>query len=294
MKSAVQKVRQRRFDFPILDKETSFNDESAIAGLRKRDLLVAFRREQFVPYYQPKLDIQTGKPIGVEILGRWLHPELGTLLPNRFITLLERFGLIDEFTECLLVQSLALASDFATSGKGINLALNVSALSLRDESLCKLISGIVKESGISPDRFTIELTETAQPDASTAVVDSLTSLRLQGFHISIDDFGTGYSSLKQLTKFPFTELKIDRIFVNDARSRPKVMSVLETIVELARKLQLRTVAEGIETEEELVLLQSLGCDMAQGFLFAHPMPQKMLETYLQQLSRSSATCCSDL
>lgn len=294
MKSAVQKLGSRPVSSFLLDEKAQVGAMNPSTGMHKRDILAAFRHEQFVPYYQPKLSLQTGEPTGVEILGRWLHPDLGTLHPDSFIPLLEQFELIDELTECLLVQSLPLARELAAEGKDIGLALNVSALSLRNESLPNRITGAVKEFGISPDRLTIELTETMKPESGRAVVDSLTSLRLQGFHISIDDFGTGHSSLKQLCKFPFTELKIDRFFVTDAQSSPKILDTLESIVKLAKKLQLRTVAEGVETRAELVHLQSLGCDMAQGYFFAHPMSLEMVKPYLQQLSPVAPSYCAAL
>lgn len=271
-------------------KANCSRNESAVPRWNEQELLAAFRHQQFVPYYQPKLDLRTGEPTGVEILGRWAHPELGVLLPDRFIEQMEQNSLIDRLTECLLLQSLSFAKDCNVAGKAIGLALNVSAISLRDAYLPQLISGMLKDFGLRPDQFTIEVTETVQSDRSDSVVESLSYLQTQGFQISIDDFGTGYSSLKLLSRMPFTELKIDRTFVNMAHRQAKSAAILETIVQLADKLHLRTVAEGIETEAQIELLRTLGCDVGQGFLIAHPMPQKMLAMYLEQPFPLTSEC----
>ena len=247
----------------------------------RQEMQAAVRNGQFVPFYQPQIDLTTGKPLGVEILGRWAHPQRGMLLPDQFIPLMERYALIDELTECLLAQTLALAKRCAAAGSELGFALNVSPLSLRGTRFAHRICGVLRESGLDPHRITIELTETAPSDRPGNVVHSLTCLRTQGFQLSADDFGTGYSSLKLLSQVPFTGLKIDRTFVTKVHARKKAAAILESIMHLAGRLRLRTVAEGIETEEEAVFLRSLGCEAGQGFLFARPMCEQDLIGFLE-------------
>jgi len=241
----------------------------------------AIRNGQFVPFYQPQIDLMTGQPVGVEILARWAHPRRGLLLPDQFIPLMERYGLIDQLTECLLAQALAFAKGCAETGTELGFALNVSPVSLRDVKLARGICGLLRESGLEPHLITIEVTETAPSDRSGNVAHSLACLRTQGFKVSIDDFGTGYSSLKLLSQVPFTELKIDRTFVTKVHARKKAAAILESIMHLAGGLGLRTVAEGIETEEEAVFLRSLGCEAGQGYLFARPMSGQDLTGFLE-------------
>ncbi|MFC3106569.1 EAL domain-containing protein [Undibacterium arcticum] len=248
----------------------------------RSELVSALNGNQFVPFFQPKIDLDTGVPTCVEILARWNHPDLGMLPPSQFVELMEQEGLIDQLTGSLLLQSLACARECAASGRDIGFAINVSPLTLQDARTPTRICSLVKACGLSPARITIEVTETASAKSFTRVLESLTRLRMQGFEISVDDFGMGYSSLQQLSRMPFTELKIDRSFISDVSSNTKSAAILESIIQLAGKLRLRTVAEGIETSDELDLVQSLGCGVGQGFLLGRPMAQPDLIDYLEQ------------
>lgn len=248
----------------------------------RQELVTALDREQFVPFYQPKIDLRTGLPNGVEILGRWRHPDLGILMPDEFIELMERHDLIGRLTECLLLQSLSFAREHEVAGEDIGFAINVSPVTLRDTRTPGRMHGLLKEFGLCAGQFTIEVTETAPSDSCAPVLESLTRLRMYGFQIAVDDFGTGYSSLKLLSGMPFTELKIDRSFVAGARCKAKSAAILESIMYLAGKLRLRTVAEGIETGDDIDFLRSLGCDTGQGFLLGRPMPQADLLRYLKE------------
>jgi EAL domain-containing protein (putative c-di-GMP-specific phosphodiesterase class I) len=248
----------------------------------RNELVAALNGNQFVPFFQPKVDLDTGVPSCVEILARWNHPDLGILPPSQFVDLMEQEGLIDQLTGCLLLQSLGCARECAASGKGIGFAINVSPLTLQDARTPTRIGALVKACGLAPAQITIEVTETASSRNFTRVLESLTRLRMQGFEISADDFGMGYSSMQQLSRMPFTELKIDRAFIADAPSSKKSAAILESMIQLAGKLRLRTVAEGIETREELDFVQSLGCDAGQGFLPGRPMAQPELIDYLAE------------
>lgn len=255
----------------------------------RRELQAAIRNGQFVPFYQPQIDLVSGQPVGVEILGRWAHPRRGLLLPDQFIPLMERYALIDQLTECLLTEALACAKGCAASRNELGFALNVSLISLRDTGLARRICGMLRESGLEPHRITIEVTETAPPDKSGNVIHALACLRTQGFKVSADDFGTGYSSLKLLSQVPFTALKIDRTFVNKVHARRKAAAIVESITHLAGKLGLGTVAEGIETEEEAAFLRALGCETGQGYLLARPMSGCDLARFLEMESVDAAT-----
>ena len=234
------------------------------------DMARAIRRNEFIPFFQPKIDLATGTASCVEILARWIHPDLGILPPRQFISLIEQAGLIDEFTDSVFRQSLLGARDNKLMD-GVGMAMNFSSATLENPRFASRICSMVNEHGIPFDQITIEVTETTFPENFSSVLASLSILRDRGFRISIDDFGTGYSSLKLLSKLPFTELKIDRIFIAGISEGRKLTGILEAIVQLARKMHLRTVAEGIETKAQLDFIQSLGCNVGQGFYFSAAM-----------------------
>jgi EAL domain-containing protein (putative c-di-GMP-specific phosphodiesterase class I) len=236
----------------------------------KDEMAKAIRCNEFIPFFQPKIDLATGTSSCVEILARWNHPDLGILPPSQFISLVEQAGLIDEFTDSLFRQSLLNARNNKLM-HGVGMAMNFSSATLQNPRVSSRICSMVSEHGIPFDQITIEVTETTFPENYSSVLKSLSNLRTKGFHISIDDFGTGYSSLKLLSKFPFTELKIDRIFIAGISKDRKLTEILETIVQLARKLHLSTVAEGIETKAQLDFIQNLGCNVGQGFYFSAAM-----------------------
>ena len=234
------------------------------------DVRVAIHRNEFIPFFQPKIDLATGISSCVEMLARWNHPELGILPPSQFIELVESAGLIDEFTDNLFRQSLVSAADNVASGNYIGIAINFSLLSLQNLQAPRRICSLLDEYGFPYDQITIEVTESATSENFSSVIKSLTTLRSQGFKISIDDFGTGYSSLKLLSKIPFTELKIDRMFIAGISENKKLTDILESIVHLAEKLNLSTVAEGIETKAQLDFIRTLGCNVGQGFYLGSP------------------------
>jgi EAL domain-containing protein (putative c-di-GMP-specific phosphodiesterase class I)/CheY-like chemotaxis protein len=243
----------------------------APAAWSRRELAAALDAGQFVPFFQPKLDFASARPAGAEILTRWQHPQLGILAPAHFIEPMENMGLIGRLTETIFRQALAGAGQAHTPDGGMALALNISPRTLQNVGLPERILALVREYGVAPERITIEMTETAIVRHPRAVLATVTRLRMHGFKISIDDFGTGYASLLQLSDIPFTELKIDRAFVSGMPGCRKTRSILESILLLARKLRLHTVAEGIETQDESDILKSLGCRSGQGYLFARPM-----------------------
>lgn len=264
-----------------------YAEENSSSNQWSRDeLLSAIQDNQFVPYFQPKIDLATGLPVCSETLARWNHPELGVLPPNQFIEVMEQENLIDQFTDSLLHQVLARAKGGLACSRQIGIAINISPLTLGNPFMANHISSLVKAYGIASERITIEVTETACAKDFNRLLSSLTRLRMQGFGISADDFGTGYSSLEELNRMPFTEIKIDRMFVAGIANSQKSEAILEFVVQLAARLKLRTVAEGIETEGELDFIRSLGCSLGQGYYLGSPMKYENWMDYLNTFAWS--------
>jgi len=245
------------------------------------ELESALRAGQFVPYYQPKIELKSGKPVGVEVLARWNHPEYGMLSPVVFIEAMEKTGLVDELFNRLFSLSLGHAEAWMANKWDIGMAINASPRTLQNVALPDQLKTKVEQHGICAHSVTIEITETASASDADGIESAVCRLRAHGFKISVDDFGTGFSGLQQLSALPFTELKIDRSFVAGMMEKEKSVAILESIVGLANRLCLNTVAEGIETKGELEFIQSLGCRVGQAFFFAKPMPQDELISYLR-------------
>jgi EAL domain-containing protein (putative c-di-GMP-specific phosphodiesterase class I) len=246
----------------------------------KKEIRHALQNNEFIPYFQPKFDLVTGLPNGVEMLARWNHPTLGVLPPSAFIPVMEQTGLIDCLSESLFTQSLECVNEWSRIGYGIGLAINLSPLTLQNTDMPNHIGTLVRRYAVAPSRITIEVTETAVSENISGVLESMTRLRMQGFSIAVDDFGTGYSSLLQLSEMPFTEIKIDRNFVTGATENKKATVIAESIVDLAKKLNLHTVAEGVETRAELDFIKKLGCETGQGYFLAKPMNHVGLMKFL--------------
>jgi EAL domain-containing protein (putative c-di-GMP-specific phosphodiesterase class I)/ActR/RegA family two-component response regulator len=231
----------------------------------------ALDADEFEPWFQPKVAISTGHVVGVEALARWRHG--GEVIgPARFVPLLEREGLIGELTRRMLERSCRWLRRWAEAGLELKLSVNVSMLDLVDVDAADRYQRIVGDCGVRPRDVVIEVTESSVMGEAAHALNVLARLRLKGFGLSIDDFGTGYSSLAQLSQVPFTELKIDRGFIGGAPSQPRKRAVVETSLDLARKLQLNVVAEGVESVEEWQMLAELGCQQVQGFLISPAIP----------------------
>jgi EAL domain-containing protein (putative c-di-GMP-specific phosphodiesterase class I)/ActR/RegA family two-component response regulator len=243
------------------------------------ELAQGIEREQLLLHYQPQLNLHTCQLEGVEALVRWQHPERGLLMPDAFISLAESSGLIAPLTEWVLRDAIRQAALWRRSGLDIGVSINLSAQTLRELDLPDRIAATTAAAGLNPGRITLEITESGMTDLDS-LLDITTRLRLKGFLLAIDDFGTGFSSLTQLRRLPFTELKLDRTFVSGAAADGDSRSLVESSVNLAKRLQLKTVAEGIETEEEWNLLVWMGVDLGQGYHMARPMPSdKILPWY---------------
>ena len=221
------------------------------------------------------MEIGSGHVVGVEALARWRHGD-AMIGPVHFIPVFEREGMIDAFTDRMLARACHWRRLWAQQGVELKVAVNVSMLNLTRIEAADRFQRIVGDHGVKPRDVVIEVTESSVMSEAAHALNVLARLRLKGFGLSIDDFGTGYSSLAQLSQIPFTELKIDQGFVTGAVRQPRKRAVVEASLELARKLQLSAVAEGVETVEEWQMLAELDCQLAQGFLISPALPGEQL------------------
>jgi EAL domain-containing protein (putative c-di-GMP-specific phosphodiesterase class I)/AmiR/NasT family two-component response regulator len=242
----------------------------------------ALARGEIIPWFQPQAEFGNGKIIGVEALARWRLADGQMVPPAVFVPVMEAGGLIDELTSLMLVQSCAWWKRWQARGLDLKISVNVSAHNLTGPEVADRYEAVLREHGLSPEQVILEITESSVMSDTARGLGMLARLRLKGFGLSVDDFGTGYSSLSQLSQIPFTELKIDRGFVSGAPNQPRKRAMIETSLDLARKLDLKVVAEGVETIEEWQLLAGLGCDFAQGYLISPPVPGEQLPDAIQR------------
>jgi diguanylate cyclase (GGDEF)-like protein len=257
------------------------------------DLRVAVEThpEQFAVYYQPKIDITSGKVVSAEALVRWSHPSLGIVNPDQFIPLAEATGLIERLTAHVLSTALAECAQWVNSGHDISVAVNLSPRTVAQQDLPALVQRMLSAAGLSPDRLILEITESSVMGEPERTVPVLNRLAADGICLSLDDFGTGYSSLSYLQRLPVRELKIDRSFVAGLTSDDAVSSraLIRSMTALAVNLGLRVVAEGIEEKRQLDELAALGCHVAQGYLISRPLPPSDLHQWLRAHHSGSAT-----
>jgi len=244
------------------------------------DLRLALEREELALVYQPQLRLADGKLLGIEALLRWQHPELGPVSPAEFIPIAESTGLILPIGDWVLRQGLQQLQRWDAAGLGeLTIAVNLSAVQFRDPRLSERIAQLLLESGLPAQRLEIELTESCamiNPQGSIATMESLRRLQIP---VAIDDFGTGYSSLSYLKRFKVARLKIDQSFVRDLHLDPDDRAIVRAIIGLAEHLGMRTVAEGVETAEQLAWLRAHGCDEAQGYFFSRPLAPEALQAW---------------
>ncbi len=242
---------------------STFTLEQIVAGLKN---------DEFEPFFQPKVDLVTGQVKGAEALARWRHPRDGIIAPELFIPLLEQTGWIDDLMWAMLKKSARVCRDWReTSALDVTMSVNLSIKSLAAKGCADRLVELVRAENLAPKHMVLEITESATTTDVGQVLENLARLRMKGFGLSIDDYGTGYSSIQQLTRIAFTELKIDHSFVAAAARQPSARVILESSLDMARKLGITSVAEGIETQQDWDLLHELGCELAQGYFIARPM-----------------------
>ncbi|MBX6393299.1 MAG: EAL domain-containing response regulator [Burkholderiales bacterium] len=260
-------------------------DEASRPEAVTEDLLrAAIEAQEIVPYFQPKVRIADGRMAGAEVLARWQHPEYGMIEPARFIPLAERGGLIEPLTWLMLEHAMEQAHRWQRTGRTWTLSVNLSLNHLEQANVADAIASLADRWDVPHERIVLEVTESLAAQNLAPILGNLARLRLKGFGVAIDDYGTGYSSLEQLSRMPFTELKIDRSFVSGAAHRATLRTILGSSIELARQLNLESVAEGVEHEDDLALLRELGCDLAQGQLISPPLSAEQLEDWLRSRS----------
>ena len=241
----------------------SFTLEEIVAGLKN---------DEFEPFFQPKVDLATGQVKSAEALARWRHPREGMVAPSAFIETLEENGQLDALTRIILRRSAAFCRQWrAASALDVTVSVNLSIKSLADVQLAERVTELVRSENLEPRHMILEVAEAAATTNVGHVLENLSRLRMKGFGLSIDDYGTGYSSLQQLTRIALTELKIDRSIVANAARQKSARAILESSLDMARKLNIPSVAAGVETQQDLVLLRQLCCQLAQGYFIAKPM-----------------------
>ncbi|HMB42850.1 MAG TPA: EAL domain-containing response regulator, partial [Luteimonas sp.] len=234
------------------------------------------------PHFQPQAEFSNGKIVGVEALARWQLPDGRMVPPVSFVPMIESAGLIDDLTTHMLVESCRWYARWKSAGLDLRVSVNVSASNLTGPEVADRYEKILREHGMPPEDMILEITESSVMSDTARGLGMLARLRLKGFGLSVDDFGTGYSSLSQLSQIPFTELKIDQGFVGGSPNQARKRAVIETSLDLARKLDLQVVAEGVETMAEWQLLAQLGCDFAQGYLISPAVAGDKLLDAIQQ------------
>jgi diguanylate cyclase (GGDEF)-like protein/PAS domain S-box-containing protein len=254
--------------------------ESGVQALRTTgELRRGIERGEIVPYFQPIVELESGRILGYEVLARWLHPDRGLLPPVEFLPLAEESGLLTELGNRILRDSLAQLAQWRATGHPFAqcyLSVNVGTRQLVDPGFFDTVSNALAETGIDADSLWLEITETALLSDVKAATVALRELRGLGLHLSVDDFGTGYSSLTYLKRFPVEVIKVDRSFVAGLGIDQEDSTIVEAVVQLGQSLGLSVVAEGIESALQLNRLRELGCDKGQGYLFGRPRPAELV------------------
>lgn len=242
----------------------------------------ALEEGQFIVYLQPKYSLKDNKMVGAEALVRWIHPEWGFMSPGEFIPLFERNGFIPCLDRFVWERVCAKLRDWKEKGYPLlPISVNVSRADVFQSHLEDVFIGLVKKYGIDPKYLHLEITESAYTDHSGQIIHTVEELRRLGFLVEMDDFGSGYSSLNMLSQLTLDVLKLDMKFIQNEMTKPMEKSILSDIISMAHRMNLAVVAEGIETEDQMKRLQALGCDYAQGYFFARPMPVMEFEGLLE-------------
>jgi diguanylate cyclase len=270
--AAMYDAKQRgRNSFQFYTKD--INSQTYRQLILENELVKALSREEFELYYQPQVDLDTGRVVGAEALIRWHHPEKGIQAPANFIPIAEETGLIEGLGRWVLQQVCRDLQRLSTSGIELpRIAINLSARQFRQTDLVDQYRAVIQEMGIDPARIELELTESTIMRDIDIAVGMFQQLHTLGVRLAIDDFGTGYSSLNNLKHFPIDTLKVDRSFVRDIPADKDDAAIVTAIVAMAKSLQLEVVAEGVESSEQLEFLRRLGCEIVQGYYFSKPLP----------------------
>ena len=255
------------------DNRSANRQSSAFTAAELRDGIL---NDQLVLHYQPQIALKGGNMVAAEALVRWQHPDRGLVYPDDFIPLAEDSGVIDELTSWVIERAIKQSVLCQQSGIAARVSVNISAKNITSLILPDQLTGMLLNNRLDSSVLALEITESTLMDELVTSLDILTRLRMKGFDLSIDDFGTGHSSLTILHRVPFTELKIDKSFVTRMDTDEEAAAIVKTCIMLGHELNMKVVAEGIETEAVYRMLVDLGCDIAQGFYIARPMPSEEL------------------
>jgi len=236
---------------------------------------------EFHAFYQPKVALEDGRPVGMEALARWISPRYGVVPPAAFIPRIEGTPLMDRLTAAMLREALTALAAWGRAGHSLHVSVNLAAGMLGQPDLAARLGGIVERLEVPPERLIFEITESSALSDVATSVSNLARLRLRGFGLSLDDFGTGFSSIQHLSQIPFTEIKIDRSFVDRALEQEYVRSIVESSLDMGRRLALSTTAEGVESVAQWRYLRKLGCELAQGYAIARPIPRAHILEWLR-------------
>lgn len=278
---AMRYAKEAGLEFAFFDKELRAKFLEVVR--LESELRYAIERNELSMFYQPLISLSDGGLIGFEALLRWQHPEFGFVPPMKFIPIAEDTGLIIPITEWILEETtsqLAQWQKISPATRGLLISVNISGKHLVQDGLVEDVKSCLEKTSIDPACLKLEITESTAMENAGRTSEILKNLKELGVQLSIDDFGTGYSSLSYLHKLPFDTLKIDRSFVFSVGENGENSEILQTIISLAKNLKMKVIAEGIETESQMNLLQNLGCDFGQGYLFAKPMPKEEMENLL--------------
>ncbi len=279
--------------FPITALEAVLTRDDGILAPAQRtkdqlyfpnvDLRLAVQRSEFVLYYQPQIEIATGKVVGLEGLVRWQHPDGRLIFPDEFIGRLEAMGWIDDLAWLTTRLGLAEIARFADeSGDIPTLSINISVNSLLDLRFPDKLTAMAEKFGIPLEKVTMEITESGLLKELAKTLDVLARLRMKGVLISIDDFGTGYSMMQQLRRIPATEIKIDKSFVHNMHSSDGDRIIVQKTIEIGHELGMKVVVEGVETLAQLEFMRGHHCDIAQGYYFSRPLAADAMRTWLKE------------
>ncbi|MGC5700895.1 EAL domain-containing response regulator [Pseudomonas sp. NFXW11] len=254
-------------------QQAPVNAPQAFAAVSREALVQGVEQGQFVPFYQPKFDLQHASCQGAEVLMRWRHPERGVLAPAAFIDELEAQGLLDAVFRQQLEQGMALQRRLLDQGEELQLAFNLLPRQLADGETVGQIRQVIEQQRVPPRLVTFEITEVGLVQAPAISLENLVRLRMMECNLAIDDFGAGYSSLQRLCELPFNQIKLDAHFVRELLRQPRCRAVVGASLALARNLEMCLVVEGVETQLERQLLLELGCTLGQGYWYARPMAE---------------------
>ena len=282
-KSAADTIRSSyNMTFAVYDE--ALHEKEVYAERLLDEFQEAIDRKQFLVYFQPKFDIRPEKPVlcGAEALVRWKHPELGMISPGVFVPLFESNGLVRDLDHYVWREAAAQLRDWkARLGRTVPVSVNVSRVDMLDPELLDTLRTLVEENGLDCRDLHLEITESAYTEDAERIVAAVNGLREAGFLLEMDDFGSGYSSLNMITTLPIDLLKVDMMFIRHAFSEGGDTRILKVIVDIARSLSVPMVAEGVETEEQMLALRELGCDIVQGYYFSRPVPANEFEAFIR-------------